>query len=84
VQQALASAQQLSPFLQQSALAAPWQQGKFAWQQARFNAQQSADFCLAGLGASMRPNPRIDPAINFINMDFSPRNVVWKIRDHCA
>jgi hypothetical protein len=75
-QQALASAQHCWPFWQQAAFA-PWQQGKFAWQQARFWAQQSAVFCrgafcsVAG-PANRRPNPRIDPAISFRNMEFSP------------
>jgi hypothetical protein len=62
--------------LQHLALPAPWQQGKFAWQQARFREQQSADFCSAEFPANMRPNPRIDPAIRFINMEFLSKNVV--------
>jgi hypothetical protein len=80
----LPSAQQLSPFLQQSALSAPSQQGKFAWQQARFKEQQSAGFCSAEFPAKMRPNPRIDPAISFIIMEFLSKRCGLEIRDHCA
>jgi hypothetical protein len=32
----------------------------------------------------MRPNPRIDPAISFIHMEFLSTNFVRRIRDPCA